>query len=519
MEGWAMGRSWEAEDETNPLWDLTHHPLMSVPVMDHTVGYLVYHAILTETGSSRATCLVPPSLFGAMKQIEGMAKTSGSVGLLSRTPEDLMRLRLQRDMVWVRQDPPTRVIIPVIDHQQMHCYLWYGDIKPRQGRSAYHCELKYLDSLIRPSERALAERFVLAKAIVRALLPQINGEISSGGFQFIEGFRQAPGSTDCGYYVCQAVSALAFHCDEALKRLQPVPQVKTNIRNILESCHDNALQRLSKGMIAKNLILLHRPLGITPPPWQSDRAVPPATLPIGKEIPRWSTPEYIRSLSEPQESYRTLRHGVSNPLSWAEVFGPMPSPNFDLVDPNSAGRYLNRLRDSTFRMPPGLLHGVSSAAPDHFLESLLLRTGDVSNVRWLPGVTVVGGEDEEELERPQDCLGVRIMCEALRHLKEGQERSLAVLTGTNAGQPLRLNWAKDSLDLDEEWLSASLDVDSLSLTVADPDFTSPAVVHPYPPRAGTLTNDNGLSVSVDGVKTPLSHSKWTHCSESSELLT
>lgn len=518
MKGWAVGCDWNAEDETNPLWDLIEHPLMGVPVMDHTVGYLVYHAILMETMSSRSVCLVPPSLFGAMKQIEGTARTGKLAGPANRTAEDLARLQHQRSMVWTRREPPTRIILPVIDHQQVHCYLWYGDVKPRRGRSVYHCELKYLDSLARPSPKLFAERFSLARSIVKTLLPQITGEVT-GTYVHIDGYRQSPGSVDCGYFVCQAVSALAFHCDEALKHLQPVPQVKSRIRTVLESCSDRALLQLSKGLIAKRPVVLHSIYRVAPPPWLAGKNARPATPPARREPPTWTTPEYTRSLSEPCESYRSLRRIPPRLSSWVDVFGPMPPPNFQLVDPNSAALYLDQLRDPNFSMPSGMLSGVSGAAPDHFLESLLLRTGDTSNVRWLPGFTVVGGkDDEEELERPEDCLGVRMMCDSLRYLGEGQERNVAILTGTNAGKPLRLNWAKDSLDLEEEWLSASMDVDSLSLTAKDPEFTMPAVLHAYPPRASTLTSDNGLKVDVDGVATPLSHSTSNRLSEALLLL-
>lgn len=507
MEGWAIGCDWENDGETNPLWELANQPLMSVPVMDHTVGYLVYHAVLKGTSSNRSICLVPPSLFGAMKQIEGAVSSGDMAGMSNKSPEVLTRRLHQRSMVWTRPEPPNRIILPVIDHQQAHCYLWYGDIKPRQGRSAFHCELKYLDSLARPSSHLLTERFSLAQSIIKTLLPQINGEITHK-YEFIQGYRQAPGSVDCGYFVCQAVSALAFFRDDALKQLQLVPHVRANIKRILESCSDKALLRLSRGLIAKKPILLHRQHVIAPPPWKARKDATPATPPTRKERPSWKTPEYTRSLSEPRESHRSLGLGLWAPMSWGEMFGPMPPPNFQLIDPNSAAPYLNRLEDRSFSMPSGILAGMSSASPEHFLESLLLRTGDISNVRWLPGLTIVGGkDDEEELERPEDCLGVKSMCDVLSFLKEDEERSVAILTGTNAGKPLRLNWVKDSLDLDQDWLSASLDVDSLSLTASDPEFTMPAVLHAYPPRASTLTNDNGLKVDVDNVATPLSHSK------------
>lgn len=503
IQGWAVACDWETEAENNPIWDLLHHPLMGEHVMDHAVAYLVYHAILMETLPHRRVCLVPASLFGAMKQMEHTTMTQTPTSLTNRTPEQLQQLLLQRDMVWTRQEPPTRIFLPVIDHDHVHCYLWYGDIKQKPGRKAFHCELKYLDSLARPSKQTLDSRFSLAKAMVRALVPQINGEVTYS-YEHIEGYRQEPRTLDCGYFVCQAVSALAFHCDKALRTLQPVALVRDNIKRILEACGDKALLRLSHGLVAKEPIMLHTRSQIAPPPWLRPKATTP---PPQKQPLRWTTPEYTRSLSETRDTYGSSDGTQSTPLSWESMFGPMPSPDFRQLDPYSASQYLERLRDQSYELPSGYLEGVSGSAPEHFLESLFLRNGDLHRVQWLPGISIVDGGDEEDLERTEDCLSLRRTCEGLRYLQPGQTRSLAVLTGFNAGHAIRMDWTKESLDFEEDWLSASMDVDSLSLTAKDPKFTMPAVLHAYPPRASTLTTDNGLSVQVDDVKTPLSHSK------------
>lgn len=475
--------------------------------MDHTVAYLVYHAKLLETSPRRRVCLVPSSLFGAMKQIEHASSTCTPAALANKTPEQLQQLLLQRNLVWAEQEPPTRIILPVIDHQHTHCYLWYGDIKQRRDRKLFNCKLKYLDSLKRPSGILLAERFSLVKTMINTLVPQINGNVTYE-YEHISGYNQAPGSTDCGYFVCQAVSALSFYRDDALQALQPVASVKANIKRILESCADKALLKLRNGLVAKEPIVLHSPHRTAPPPWRASEAARPATPPSGKKLLTWTSPEHTRSLSEPRETYRSLRERQSTPLSWETIFGPMPPSDFRQIDPDSTGLYLQRLRDHSYELPLGVLDGVSGSAPDYFLEALLLRRGKTARPRWLPGVSIVDGGDEEKLERREDCLGIHATCETLSHLRAGQERSLAVLTGTNAGHHIRVDWTKDSLDYKEEWLSASLDVDSLSLTATDPEFTMPAVLHAYPARASTLTTKNHLFVKVYNVKTPLSHSRF-----------
>lgn len=501
IKAWAVGCNWETENEndSNPIWDLINSPLMGEHVMDHTVAYLVYHAKLMETLSHRRVCLVPASLYGAMDQIEHTGTTRTPA-----TPELLHQLLIQRGMVWTEPKPPSRIIMPVVDHPHMHCYLWYGDIKQKPGRKLFNCELKYLDSLARPSKQLLDKRFSLAKAMLKALVPQIDGEVTYS-YELIDGYRQDPNTLDCGYFVCQAVSALAFHRDEALRTLQPVALVKTNVKQILEACADRALLRLSNGLVAKEPILLHGSRRIAPPPWTRPKATTP---PPRKQPPRWTTPEYTRSLSEARETPQTICKRRPTPLGWQAVFGRLPSPSFEQIDPESAARYLEHLGEHNNKMPLGILEGVSGAAPMNFLEALFLRNGDRRRVRWLPGISIVNGGDEEELERPEDCLSLYRTCEALSYLRRGQERSRAVLTGSNAGHTIRMDWTKDSLELEEDWLSASLDVDSLSLTARDPKFTMPAVLHAYPPRASTLTTDNGLSVDVNNVKTPLSHSKF-----------
>ncbi|KAF8593794.1 hypothetical protein BDV93DRAFT_566140 [Ceratobasidium sp. AG-I] len=500
---WSLGGyDWEAHNESNPIWDLLHAPLMSELVMDQAVAYLVYHAKLMEKSAHRQICVVPSSLFGAMKQIEHLS--SGLTNTKKKTPEELKNLLAQRDLVWSSPVPPTRIILPVIDHQQVHCYLWYGDIYQKPGRKLFHCKFTYLDSLQHVSDVSKAERFALVKTMVKTLLPQIDGEFTCA-YPRIAGYVQDAGSTDCGVFVCQAVSALSFHQDDALQRLQPVAIVRANLKQILESCGDKALLNLSSGLVAKEPILLHTPRTSAPPPWLVPKPAQPTSPPVQQSRPARISSTYARSLSEPRETHQTLRLRRPPLLGWNAVFGPMPQLDFQPINPERVAHYLQHLGHQSVELPEGVLVGVSSSAPDHFLESLLLCKGKSYHPRWLPGITVVENNDEEELEQPEDCLGLNVTVQALSHLRPGQQRSEAILCGTNAGHHIRLDWTKDALDLEEEWMSASLDVDSLSLTAIAPEFTMPAVLHAYPPRASTLTTNNHLFVNVDKTPTPLSH--------------
>ncbi|KAG8735605.1 hypothetical protein FRC10_010359 [Ceratobasidium sp. 414] len=495
---WVTGYDWEATGASNPIWELASQPMMTEQVMDHTATYLAYQALLT-TPSSRLFCVVPPTIFNCPRL---MGASQGlSAWLAKEGPDGRQRLQNLRDQVWIGPEPPARVILPVIDHPQMHCYLWYGNIERRRGRSNYHCKLTYLDSLSQPAETTFNKHLAEVKLVLQFMLPQINGEVT-GSYQRIPGYRQSPGSLECGFFVCQAVSALAFGHDHALQCLRPVALVRSDVKKILDECADKALLKLSRGLAHAHPILLHQNNQAATPPWRTSSPPPHPSAQVEKKSrPRWTTPEYQRSLSEPAAD--VLASDV-RAYGWEAIFGPSIAVKFHTISLESTRSYLNGVRANGFSMPPGLLAGTKARLPGRVMEATLLKRGTKAPVNFLPGITVVGGEDEG-LECPEDCISTRLMCHALSHLKEGRERSLAVLTGTHNGQTLHLNWAKDTVDLEEEYLTANLDIDSLSLTATDPQFTMPATLHAYPPRASTLTTDNGLSISWEGEKRPLSH--------------
>lgn len=111
--------------------------------------------------------------------------------------------------------------------------------------------------------------------------------------------------------------------------------------------------------------------------------------------------------------------------------------------------------------------------------------------------------------RPADRENAMSVCEfvaAVQGIESREERDRAVLTGVHNGETLNLDWRKDSLAMEEDWLKIATDIDSLSLTVDNPQFTSSVSIQLYPARATTQTSDNRLRVDVNGVKTPLSHS-------------
>ncbi|KAG9081396.1 hypothetical protein FRC06_005604 [Ceratobasidium sp. 370] len=82
---------------------------------------------------------------------------------------------------------------------------------------------------------------------------------------------------------------------------------------------------------------------------------------------------------------------------------------------------------------------------------------------------------------------------------ESLEAQMIMMTGKHEGQRLKLDWLKDAIPVEREWLMASTDVDSLSLTTRQaPEFLEAGSYLPYPSRAQSLTNKNNLSVVVGG---------------------
>ncbi|KAG9085610.1 hypothetical protein FS749_004289 [Ceratobasidium sp. UAMH 11750] len=498
---WAVGYDWQVANDSNPIWAYNEDQLMGQEVMDQVVCYLTFQALLASGPTARPVCLIPPSLFGSISRDADFSHDVGS-WVSNAGPEGPTRLQRIRDMVWTGVEPPARVILPVIDARVIHCYLWYGDVKRSEKGSGYSCQLQYLDSLSKPSERTFNARLQEAQRVLRFTLPQIHGEIT-GAYRNIPAYRQSPGSLDCGVFVCQAVSALVVHREECLEQPLLVRDVRKGIIQILDECGDKALAKLCQGQIHKSPIVLHRRKTVPPPPWRNESPIGVAKFSCNKRnIPRWVAPKYERSLSEPRGSI--AQSGLRS-VGWETLFGPEAKVFFDAAAPEGVRQFVDSINGPDFQPPPGLLAGVVPKLPAELLKAVLLEE-DHTPSRWLPpGIHVVGGDNEEHLESPEDCVGVVRMGHMLSYLKEGRERSHAILTGQNRGEPLRLDWANNPMDLEPEYLCVSLDIDSLSLTATNPQFTMPATLHAYPPRSTTLTTDNGLRVNLNGKERPLSH--------------
>ncbi|KAG8792616.1 hypothetical protein FRC12_005466 [Ceratobasidium sp. 428] len=74
-----------------------------------------------------------------------------------------------------------------------------------------------------------------------------------------------------------------------------------------------------------------------------------------------------------------------------------------------------------------------------------------------------------------------------------------LITGKHEGRRITLDWLKETVPLQKEWMIASTDVDSLSLTTQEaPTFLEAGCYYPYPSRALSLLNRNNLKVNIKG---------------------
>ncbi|QRW16636.1 capsular polysaccharide export protein [Rhizoctonia solani] len=402
IEAWEPAINWEAQSNHNPLWDVLHSPLMA-------------------------------------------------------SPESLAQLLTQQSMIWTHNLAPQIILIPIVDHKAMHCYLWYGKVIHNSILNKLDLSLQLLDLLPNPGSSKFNCQFVFVKKLVNYMLPHINGSIK-GSLMDLPYYCQRPGSADCGYFVCQAVLALTMNHERALDDLIGITEIKGQVFQILQDCKDGALQNLSDGYIPHSSIVLHKSSTIAPPPWLGtlDQTANNHSDPNSKKKQTWNVPQIVRSLSEPSEDIPP--EGLSG--GWNKVFGEQMERRFATLSDTSRN---------------ALWCGWS--APPKFDEGPPLEDDNTEEVSWLPGDHVQLDLDSDSLEEPNNSLAVPRFLKSLPYLGSEDDQNKALLTGCHKRRPLRLNWARDPLPIEPESLTAGLTVDSLSLTVKSPQFTSNISLH------------------------------------------
>lgn len=228
--------SWHSRDALkDPLHAFVRDPRMNIIVMDHLVHYLQQHSNLAG-GRSHNVAAISPTVYQLALYAAGR---SGNHSTIS-------------EAAWQHSALPTYLVVPVV--QDGHWYVWRGAVW-KKGNSHWECELRYLSSVGRPHQGVLNERVSNVKKALRVMFPQLR-KIHTR-HHHIPGYRQARGSSDCGLFAAQTVSACLFEQPGALYELLSVNEVKQRTRRILEACAGGVLQRISEGYVPEYVCLLH----------------------------------------------------------------------------------------------------------------------------------------------------------------------------------------------------------------------------------------------------------------------
>jgi hypothetical protein len=188
------------------------------------------------------------------------------------------------------------------------------------------------------------------------------------------------------------------------------------------------------------------------------------------------------------------------------TYGRPPPYEFPARNQDQWATFFMELTETQCNWPIGMLQGVRGRHVNNVMAGVFLDP--LSSPRGqAPGITVIEGPEPAANRDTTTGMGISEFTHHLLEIEDPFLRQMMLLTGGNGEQPLVLNWLKAAIDLQEEWLLAMVDIDSVSLTVLNPQFTAPAVIHAYPARAATLSTDNGLRVLHKGQLRPLSHCK------------
>lgn len=230
-------------DKKRPTFALRRDSAIHINVMDILVHYLQQHSFLAND-MLHNVAVVPPSIY-----------------------EDVLRwprschLTAVRE-VWQHDVLPTYIVLPVF--HDAHWFIWRGAVGQTDG-FGWECDLRYLSSLGRPPQCILDVRANGARAVVGALFPQLKRVRTH--HHYINKFKQARGSLDCGLFAAQALSAFLFERPGALEIPLPAAQVKQRIKIVLNAYESGTLDRMSKELIPRQVCLLHNHSGSDQDPW------------------------------------------------------------------------------------------------------------------------------------------------------------------------------------------------------------------------------------------------------------
>ncbi|KAB5587806.1 hypothetical protein CTheo_8752 [Ceratobasidium theobromae] len=135
-----------------------------------------------------------------------------------------------------------------------------------------------------------------------------------------------------------------------------------------------------------------------------------------------------------------------------------------------------------------LLWETTGRSFDDLEEAILLCSQLLENV-------TPPAEGHPEAHSVEEVLSIFESAGGLKDLKNLQRMVVGV---TPDAKHLFLDWTKDAHALESEWFLPSTDIDSLSLTIRDPELCMQASVYPYPDRGMTMSVCNELQVNIMG---------------------
>jgi hypothetical protein len=551
---------WYNPTEQNPLHLFRSEAMLHIDVLERVFHYLHAHSLLVR-GLKQHALVISPSIYQLSFRLQHVPKGSfrGAVWKHDALPTYVIVPVVVDEQLDPRNPSSGR---------RMHWYTWFGPVVEVDG--AHEVRFYHLDSLPTPAHTEMAERRRRLGAVMTATMPELKvdshrvdpalenyrqdpGSLDCGVFvaQAVSALLfEDPSALKTplpAVVVRSRIERILSACKSGV-----LPRLAEGYRpEVVTLLHQPGLPSadgfysVQSFAPAPQLSTSSDRTATRPAPWHK-RATEEyrSKLLIGAipPLPRALSAETFRSSSPPHGGFDTARRpsspgGGSLPtasprsqrgasgLSSSRV-GPRTKPPARSMSVESGMSYVRRrrapyafapvdggiyepffreLKEEMCTWGVGRLQAVREREVGQVLIGAFMQDGPTP--RRLPaGISVVEGGTHGRPADQGNAMGVREFITAVRNIEDLAERDRAILTGVHRGEVLNLDWRKDSLDIEEDWLEIAMDIDSLSLTVEDPQFTASVALQLYPARATTLTCDNRLRVDVDGVETPFSHS-------------
>jgi hypothetical protein len=244
-----------------------------------------------------------------------------------------------------------------------------------------------------------------------------------------------------------------------------------------------------------------------------DKALRPREVDLSFPWPGLTTNDGRLQCDDIDEAVTRQRFSLAanrEPLSF-EMFPRRRSYIASVVTPGPSAPFFQELSQAASSHGEDILVGTSGRSLEHLEKATLL--GQYPS--WPEEFR------DERLQVPE-ALSLDEFVDRIHSIggPESLDAGDMLLTGSREGRPVKLDWLKDSACLQKEWVMASMDVDSLSLTTREaPEFLEAGNLYPYPSRAQTLTNRNELRVELSGKEIDMHTCKCITCMQAKRKVT